>query len=94
LDGGAVQALHQFLGQGQWQDEAWLRQHWSLVDETRGEADGVCIGEGADVPKPGEHAVGVAHPWCGRVGQVEKWQAGGFAADASRTGSTRRDRRL
>jgi Glycosyltransferase family 10 (fucosyltransferase) C-term/DDE superfamily endonuclease len=40
LDGGEVQAMQPFIGQGQWQDEALLQQHWRLVDETLGEADG------------------------------------------------------
>lgn len=71
LDGGDLQAMPQLIGQGQWQDEVWLQPHWSLVDETLGEANGVCIVEGSDFPKPGEHAVGVARQWCGRLGQVE-----------------------
>jgi len=52
--------MPQCSGQGQWHDEARLEQHWRLVDETWGEADGVCLVEGADVPKQGDHAVGVA----------------------------------
>ena len=36
LEGGDVQAMQQFIGQGQWQDEALLRQHWRLVEETLG----------------------------------------------------------
>jgi hypothetical protein len=41
LDGGDVQAMQQCMGQGQGQDDMWLRRHWRLVDETLGEADGV-----------------------------------------------------
>jgi SRSO17 transposase len=94
LDGGDVQAMQQFIGQGQWQDEALLGQHWALVDETLGEADGVCIVDGSDFPKQGEHSVGVARQWCGRLGKVENCQAGVFAAYASRKGYTLLDRRL
>jgi SRSO17 transposase len=94
VDGGDVQAMQQFIGQGQWQDEALLRQHWFLVDETLGEADGVCIVDGSDFPKQGEHSVGVARQWCGRLGKVENCQAGVFAAYASRKGYTLLDRRL
>ena len=94
LEGGDVQAMQQFLGQGQWQDDMLLRQHWRLVDETLGEADGVYIVDGSDVPKQGEHAVGVARQWCGHVGKVDNCQAGVFAAYASRKGSTLLDRRL
>ena len=28
LEGGNVQAMQQFIGQGQWQDEALLQRHW------------------------------------------------------------------
>ena len=77
LAGGDVQALQQCIGPGQWQDEAWLRQPWSLVDETLGEPDEVGIVEGSEVPQQGEPAVGVARQWCGRLGQVEHCQAGG-----------------
>ncbi len=86
LDGGDVQAMQPCIGQGQWQDDLWLRQHWRLVDETLGEADGVSIVDGSDVPKQGEHSVGVARQWCGHVGKVDNGQAGGFAAYASRQG--------
>lgn len=94
LDGGDVQAMQQFIGQGQWQDEALLHQHWGLVDETLGEADGVCIVDGSDFPKRGAHSVGVARQWCGRLGKVDNCQAGVFTAYASRQGYTLLDRRL
>jgi SRSO17 transposase len=94
VDGGAVQAMQQFIGQGQWQDEALLPQHWRVVNETLGEADGVVIVESAEFPKQGEHAVGVARQWCGRLGKVDNCQSGVFTAYASRTGYTLLDRRL
>jgi len=94
LAGGDVPAMPPVIGQGQWQEEAWLRQPWALVDETLGAADGVCIVEGADCPQQGEHAVGVARQWCGRLGKDEHGQAGVCAAYASRTGYTLLDRRL
>jgi len=94
LDGGDVQAMQQFIGQGQWQDDMLLRRHWRLVDETLGEADGVYIVDGADVPKQGEYSVGVAHHWCGHLGKVDNCQAGVFAAYASRKGYMLLDRRL
>jgi SRSO17 transposase len=94
LDGGDVQAMQQCIGQGQWQDDALLQQHWRLVDETLGEADGVYIVDGSDFLKQGEHSVGVARQWCGHVGKVDNCQAGVFAAYASRRGYTLLDRRL
>jgi len=94
LEGGNIQAMQQFIGQGQWQDEALLKKHWQLVDETLGEEDGVWIVDGSEFPKKGEHSVGVARQWCGRLGKVENCQAGVFAAYASRKGYTLLDRRL
>ena len=94
LEGGDVQAMQQFIGQGQWQDAALLLQHWRLVDATLGEADGVYIVDGSDFCKQGEHSVGVARQWCGHVGKVDNCQAGVFAAYASRKGYTLLDRRL
>jgi SRSO17 transposase len=94
LDGGDVQAMQQCIGQGQWQEAALWRQHWALVDETLGEADGVGIVDGSAFPKQGEHSVGVARQWCGRLGKVENGEAGGGTAYASRNGYTRLDRRL
>src|SRR5262245_8860682 len=52
LEGGNGQAMQQFIGQGQWQDTLLLHKHWHLVDATWGEADGVCVVDGADFPKP------------------------------------------
>jgi SRSO17 transposase len=94
LDGGEVQAMQQFMGPGQWQDEALRQQHWRVVDETLGEADGVRIVDRAEFPKPGEPSVGVARPWCGRSGTVDHCQSGVFTAYASRQGYTLVDRRL
>jgi SRSO17 transposase len=94
LAGGDVQAMQQCIGQGQGPDDMVLRRHWRVVDETLGEADGVYIVDGADVPKPGEYSVGVARQWCGPLGKVDHCQAGGFAAYASRKGYTLLARRL
>jgi len=94
LEGGNIQAMQQFIGQGQWQDEKLLKKHWQLVDETLGEDDGVWIVDGSEFPKKGEHSVGVARQWCGRLGKVENCQAGVFVAYASRKGYTLMDGRL
>src|ERR1043165_4401552 len=88
LDGGNVQAMQQFIGPGQWQDEALLQQHWRWVNETLGDNDGVCLVESSEFPKQGEHAVGVARQGGGRLGKVANCQAGVCTAYASRTGST------
>jgi len=94
LEGGNIQAMQQFIGQGQWQDEKLLKKHWQLADETLGEDDGVWITDGSGFPKKGDHSVGVARQWCGRLGKVENCQVGVLAAYASRKGYTLLDRRL
>lgn len=94
LEGGDIQAMQQFIGQGQWQDEKLLKKHWQLVNETLGEEDGVWIVDGSGFPKKGDHSVGVARQWCGQLGKVENCQVGVFAAYASRKGYTLLDRRL
>jgi SRSO17 transposase len=40
LEGGDIQAMQKFVGQGRWQDKKLLRKHWQLVDETLGEEEG------------------------------------------------------
>jgi len=94
LEGGNIQAMQQFIGQGQWQDEKLLKRHWWQVNETLGEEEGVWIVDESGFPKKGEHSAGVARQWCGQVGKVENCQVGVFAAYASRRGYTLLDRRL
>ena len=94
LEGGNIQAMQQFVGQGGWEDEPMLRKHRQLVGETLGEADGVHIIDDSGFPKKGEHSVGVARQWCGVLGKVENCQVGVFAAYASGQGYTLVDRQL
>lgn len=94
LEGGNIQAMQQFIGQGQWEDEKLLSKHGQLVGETLGEEEGVYIVDGSEFPKKGEHSVGVARQWCGVLGKVENCQAGVFGAYASGKGYTLVDRRL
>lgn len=94
LEGGNIQAMQQFIGQGKWQDELLLRKHRQLVAETLGEEDGVFIVDGSGFPKKGTHSVGVARQWCGVLGKVDNCQVGVFTGYASRKGHTLLDRRL
>src|SRR5262245_23103405 len=89
-----VRALQQFIGEGAWDDEAILVEHQRLVAETLGEADGVLILDGSDVPKRGVHSAGVAAQWCGATGKTDNCQAGVFLGYASGKGYTLLDRRL
>jgi SRSO17 transposase len=94
LEGGNIQAMQQFIGQGRWQDEKLLKKHWRLVDETLGEEDGVFIVDESGFPKKGKHSVGVARQWCGVLGKVANCQVGVFGAYASRQGYTLAAHRL
>ncbi|MCA1598662.1 MAG: IS701 family transposase [Chloroflexi bacterium] len=89
-----VRALQHFVGEGAWEDDAILAEHQRYVDETLGEADGVLIIDGSDVPKQGTHSAGVARQWCGASGKKDNCQAGVFLGYASRKGATLLDRRL
>jgi SRSO17 transposase len=89
-----VRALQQFIGEGAWDDAALLAEHQRLVAASLGEADGVLILDGSDVPKRGDHSAGVAAQWCGATGKTATCQAGVFLGYASRMGYTLLDRRL
>jgi len=89
-----VRALQHFVGEGAWDDDAILAEHQRFVDETLGEADGVLIIDGSDVPKQGTHSAGLARQWCGATGKKDNCQAGVFLGYASRKGATLLDRRL
>ena len=71
-----VRALQQFVSEGGWDDAALLAAHQRLVDATLGEADGVLVIDGSEVPKQGTHSVGVARQWCGHSGKQDTCQAG------------------
>ncbi len=89
-----VRALQHFVGEGAWDDDTLLDEHQRYVHETLGEADGVLIIDGSDVPKQGTHSAGVARQWCGATGKKDNCQAGVFLGYASRKGATLLDRRL
>jgi SRSO17 transposase len=89
-----VRAMQQFVGEGGWDDAAFLAAHQRLVDDTLGEADGVLIIDGHETPKQGTHSVGVARQWCGHTGKKDNCPAGVHLGYASRRGYTLLDRRL
>jgi hypothetical protein len=90
-----VRALQQFIGEGEWDDDALLAEHQRLVNETLGEEDGVLIVDGSEFPKHGEHE---SRAWrrngAGTPAKRTGFQAGVFVGYASRKGATFLDRRL
>ena len=89
-----VRSLQDFIGLGGWDDAPLLARHQQLVEATLGEADGVLIIDGSDVPKQGTHSVGVARQWCGHTGKKDNCQAGVYLGYASARGYTLLNRRL
>ena len=78
LDETQVRGLQQFFGRASFSDEDLLAQYQTLLAETLGEAEGFLSVDGSDFPKKGNHSVGVARQYCGRLGKTENCQAGVF----------------
>ena len=93
-NGNNVRAMQQFIGEGRWEDERILTQHWLEVERTLGEAAGVLTLDGSDFAKQGQESVGVKRQYCGELGKRANCQAGVFLGYASRQGYTLLDRRL
>lgn len=94
LEGGNVQAMQQFISLGAWSDQALIQRHQQEVAHTLGEADGLAILDGSDVPKQGDDSVGVAWQYCGALGKTANCQASVLLGYASTRGHTVLDRRL
>ncbi|NJM06535.1 IS701 family transposase [Candidatus Gracilibacteria bacterium] len=90
----AVRGMQQFLTDSTWDDAAILHRHWQEVARDLDDADGILIVDGSDVPKKGQHSVGVKRQYCGQLGKIANCQAGVFLAYASAHGTTLLDRRL
>ncbi len=93
-DGNAIRAMQQFASEGAWNDPVILKRHWSEVEVTLGDEDGVLILDGSDFLKQGKESVGVKRQYCGEVGKRANCQAGVFLGYASHLGYTLVDRRL
>lgn len=93
-DHNAVRAMHQFVGEGAWDDAAILQRHWQEVNLDLGDTDGVLILDGSDFPKQGSQSVGVKRQYCSELGKTANCQAGVFLAYASQQGYALLDRRL
>ena len=93
-DPNAVRAVQQVIGAGQWNDQVLLSLYQPEVAQTLGAADGVVIVNGSGFPKQGQHSVGVAPQYCGRLGKIANCQEGVFLVYASAHGYTFLDRRL
>ena len=93
-DPKAIRAMQQFIGQSPWVTEPLIAHAQGLVARWLGEPDGVAIVDGSGFPKQGEHSVGVAYQYCGRLGKTANCQEGVFLVYASRRGYAFLDERL
>ena len=86
--------LQRFVGWAEW-DEAPLRQELTRqVAQHLGQADGVLVFDPSAFPTSGTDSVGVARPWCGRLGKVDHCQVAVSLGDVSGAGHTLVARRL
>jgi len=89
-----VRCLQYFLSAAPGDNHALLVHHQDLVAASLGQPDGVFIVDGSDVPKHGQHSVGVARQYCGATGKRDNCQAGVSLGYARGGGYTLIDRRL
>ena len=60
--------LQRFIGWAPWEDAPLRQELTRQVAAPWGHADGVLVFDPASFPKSGPESVGVARPWCGRLG--------------------------
>jgi SRSO17 transposase len=83
-----------FIGSGQWDDEAILKELRRHVRRVLGDSEAVLVLDPSAFPKKGTESCGVARQWCGRLGKVENCQVGVFLAYSTRRGTALVDRQL
>lgn len=88
------QPLQYFMGASPWDHRVLLRELCVQVRGRIGEANGVLVIDPSTFPKKGEHSVGVARQWCGRLGKVDNCQKGIFLGYVTNQGHTLVDERL
>ncbi|MFZ1946005.1 MAG: IS701 family transposase [bacterium] len=86
--------LQTFLGTAPWKHEPLLDELTGQVERELGEPDGILVFDPSGFPKKGEHSVGVARQWCGRLGKEENCQVAVFLGYVSRKEHALVDMRL
>ena len=74
------QSLQQFLSDSPWDYQGVMDQVAGDVNKLLGGKDSALLLDESSIVKKGEHSVGVARQWCGRLGKVDNCQAGVFSA--------------
>lgn len=89
-----MRPLQYFIGASPWDERPMLAEHRRHVCETLGSENGVLILDPTSFPKRGEHSVGVARQWCGRLGKVDHGPGAISLGDVSAHGPPLGDLRL
>jgi SRSO17 transposase len=92
--GEVGRSLQYFMGASPWDHRPLLKKLSEQVAQRIGEAEGIFVIDPSTFPKKGEHSVGVARQWCGRLGKVDNCQKGIFLGYVSDQGHTLVDERL
>ena len=74
----AVRALQRFLKNNRWDEEEIDRKLRRKAAELLNDPDGMIAIDSSEFPKKGDHSVGVARQYCGRLGKVENCQSAVF----------------
>jgi SRSO17 transposase len=78
--GADDQALQYMLTDAQWDSKAVMDQVAQEVNQLLGGDESCLLLDESGFEKKGEHSVGVARQWNGRLGKVDNCQVGVFAA--------------
>ncbi len=81
------------LGWDAWDDAPLREELRGQVKTHLGQSDGVLVCDPSGCPKSGRESVGVARPWCGRLGKVENGPGALSLGEVSRKGHTLVDTR-
>src|SRR5262249_33855256 len=79
------QGLQKFIGQADWDHRALLGELTRQVGTELAAADAVLVFDPSAFPKKGTESVGVARPWCGRLGKIDNCQVGIYLGYVART---------
>jgi SRSO17 transposase len=78
------QPLQAFVGTAPWEHQPLMDELAIQVANELGESDGVLVFDPSGFPKKGNHSVGVARQWCGRLGKVDNCQVGVYLGYVAR----------
>jgi SRSO17 transposase len=76
--------LQHFIGFANWDHQVLIQEVARQVGQEIGEEDGVIVFDPSAFPKQGNHSVGVARQWCGRLGKLDNCQVAVYMAYVSR----------